>query len=97
MIQRIYLYISAPSTCAVMDWLKDNGYPDCDYTEIVLDMNGSYGGIVSNYIPNDLELEVLKMKVMQGKLYNGMYRIKNTNDSWVFYMPDVDKYYFMTI
>lgn len=58
-VKQININSVVPSTCAVMDWLQDHGYPECDHTEIVL-KNGGYGGLVSNYEPGQFEIESFK-------------------------------------
>ena len=94
-IKEMFIGSEVPSTLAVMDYLKSHDYPECDYTEITC-CNGSYGGMISSYIPHD-EFDFVKEDIMQGAEYKGMYRMSGSFGSWFFYMPEVDKYYFMTI
>ena len=94
-INKIITDSQVPSTCAVMDWLKANGYPECYSTNIEC-KNGAYGGIISSYFPTYTIDKDIKQEIMEGKHYNGMYRLRFYG-AWYFYMPEVDKYYFMTI
>lgn len=94
-IDKIIIDSQVPSTCAVMDWLKANGYPACSSTVIEC-KNGRYGGIISSYFPTYPIDKDIKQEIMEGKHYNGMYRLRFYG-AWYFYMPEVDKYYFMTI
>ncbi len=94
-INKIITDSQVPSTCAVMDWLKANGYPECYSTNIEC-KNGAYGGIISSYFPTYTIDKNIKQEIMGGKCYNGMYRLYSYG-AWYFYMPEVDKYYFMTI
>lgn len=95
-VKQININSVVPSTCAVMDWLQDHGYPECDHTEIVL-KNGGYGGLVSNYEPGQFEIESFKSDLPLAKKYHGMYRFCECAWAWIFYMPEVNKYYCCTI
>lgn len=103
-IQQIIIDSPVPSTCAVMDWLKDNHFPICDHTIITLS-NGKYGGIISSHEPDSFELDCWNRDMENYKVtgsgdikeYHGMFR--QCASSWVyeFYMPEVQQYYVMTI
>lgn len=93
-IDKIITDSKVPSTCAVMDWLKANNYPEC-YSTMIECCNGLYGGMISSYFPDQINYNI-KQDVMRGKHYNGMYRLFSYG-AWYFYIPEVDKYYFMTI
>lgn len=93
-IDKIIIDSRVPSTCAVMDWLKENNYPECYSTRIECS-NGVYGGVISSYFPDPRDCNI-KQDAMKGKHYNGMYRLSSYG-VWLFYMPEVDRFYLMTI
>lgn len=95
-VRNIHLDSTVPSTCAVMDWLKSNNYPSCDRTEITLS-NGQYGGMISDYSPDEVELAHWENIIDCAKEYNGMFRLHDLPFLWKFYMPEVNKYYYLTI
>ena len=95
-IKQITIDSAVQSTCAVMDWLKDNQYPMCCSTVISL-INGEYGGIISSYSPDSFELDWWGVNKENAKKYNGMFRLCTSECSWKFYMPEVQRYYFMSI
>lgn len=96
-VKEIRIDFDVVLTCCLMDWLKDNGYPDCDHTHVVFtEAYDSYGGLISTYRPNALFVEDLRKECMSAKKYHDMYRLCDGPDSYIFYMPEVDKYYLLT-
>lgn len=87
-----------------MDWLKDNHFPICDHTMIALS-NGKYGGIISSYEPDAFDLDCWNIDMENAKTkgsgdvkeYDGMFRRCHSPWLWDFYIPEVKRYYFVTI
>lgn len=95
-LKEICINSHVPSSCAVMDWLKQHNYPDCNHTHIKLS-NGGYGGIISSFNPDPIELEHWKRVLHLSYEYHEMYRSRELDWAWRLYMPEVNKCYFLTI